>query len=265
MSILKEIVQRKRQEVDDRQALYPVKLLEQSVYFDTDCVSLKRYLLRPDKSGIIAEIKRKSPSRSWINRYVSVEKTSIGYMQAGASALSVLTDEHYFGAQPQDLKIARDFNYCPILRKDFIIDEYQVIEAKSMGADAILLIASILNDEHLRTLYRLAKSLGLEVLFETHSESEIQRVLNLDPELIGVNSRNLATFSTDQNHLFQLKENIPDGVIAIAESGIETVTDLLNLKEAGYQGFLIGTRFMRHSQPEEACKQFIRSYIEASY
>lgn len=265
MSILKEIVKRKRQEVDERQALYPIKLLEKSVYFETDCISLKRYLLRPDKTGIIAEIKRKSPSRSWINRYVSVEKTSIGYMQAGASALSVLTDGHYFGAQPNDLKVARDYNFCPILRKDFIIDEYQIIESKSMGADAILLIASILDDEQLKAFYELGKSLGFEILFETHTAKEIQRVLKLEPELLGVNSRDLSDFSTDHNHLFELKEEIPDEVIAVAESGIETVGDLLSLKSAGYQGFLIGTRFMRYSRPEEACKQFIRTFIEASF
>src|SRR3954468_733795 len=141
MNILDQIISHKRKEVDERKSLYPLKLLEKSIYYNSPVVSLKKYLLREDKVGIIAEIKRKSPSRGMINQHVSIERTSIGYMQAGASALSVLTDKEYFGGTNEDLNTARKFNYCPILRKDFFIDEYQIYEAKSIGADVVLLIA----------------------------------------------------------------------------------------------------------------------------
>ena len=168
MNILDQILAHKETEVAERKSLYPVKLLEKSIFFPTQPVSLKKYLLREDKSGIIAEIKRKSPSKGVINPHVSIERTSIGYMQAGASALSVLTDQKFFGGSNDDLMIARKFNYCPILRKDFVIDEYQIVEAKSIGADAILLIAAALAPEKLASLCAFAHTLKLEVLMEVH-------------------------------------------------------------------------------------------------
>ena len=137
MNILEKIVEQKKKEMAERKSLYPVKLLEQSIFFASPTVSLKKYVQRKDLSGIIAELKRKSPSKGAINPYVSIERTSIGYMQAGASALSILTDKEFFGGSNEDLMVARKFNYCPILRKDFTIDEYQIVEAKSIGADAI--------------------------------------------------------------------------------------------------------------------------------
>ncbi|MEM7299120.1 MAG: indole-3-glycerol phosphate synthase TrpC, partial [Bacteroidota bacterium] len=174
MNILEEIVANKRKEVNAQKELYPIKLLEKSTYFEGQPVSLKKYIRREDKSGIIAEIKRKSPSKGLINKHVSVERTSIGYMQAGASGLSVLTDNQYFGGTAEDLKVARSFNFCPILRKDFMIDEYQVLEAKSIGADVILLIASVLDKEEIEKLGGLAQSLGMEVLLEVHGEEELK-------------------------------------------------------------------------------------------
>ena len=170
-NILDQIVAHKREEVAKRKEIYPVKLLEQSIYFNTPTVSLSKYLRRPDKLGIIAEFKRRSPSKGDINPYASVEEVSIGYMQAGASALSVLTDTHFFGGKNEDLTEARKFNYCPILRKDFVIDEYQIIEARSIGADAILLIAACLEKAEIKSLAALAQSLGLEVLIEIHNEA----------------------------------------------------------------------------------------------
>ena len=137
MNILDKIIEQKHKEVAERKSLYPVKLLEQSIFFSSPTVSLKKYVQRKDKSGIIAEIKRKSPSKGIINASVSIERTSIGYMQAGASALSILTDKEFFGGSSDDLTVARKFNFCPILRKDFVVDEYQIVEAKSIGADAI--------------------------------------------------------------------------------------------------------------------------------
>src|SRR5580700_3378362 len=156
MNILDEIIANKKKEVEERKSLYPVKLLEKSIFFTSPVVSLKKYLLRDDKEGIIAEIKRRSPSKGVLNQHISIEKISIGYMQGGASALSVLTDTKFFGGTNEDLIIARKFNYCPILRKDFTIDEYQIIEARYIGADAILLLANVLTPAQVEAFTTLA-------------------------------------------------------------------------------------------------------------
>lgn len=258
MTILDEILEHKRKEVAERKSLYPVKLLQQSIYFPTSCVSLKKYLLREDKSGIIAEIKRKSPSKGVINPHVSVERTSIGYMQAGASALSILTDKQFFGGSNDDLTTARKFNFCPILRKDFIIDEYQIIEAKSIGADAILLIAAALEPKKLKELCAFAHSLGLEVLMEVHDDVELSNNLEAGADLIGVNNRNLKTFELSVETSKRLSKLIPDSVVKVSESGIESPEEILNLKDYGFRGFLIGQTFMQNSRPERAAMDFIK-------
>ena len=257
MNILDEIIAHKRTEVASRKSLYPVKLLEQSIYFGTKPVSLKRYIQREDKSGIIAEIKRKSPSKGVINQYVSIERTSIGYMQAGASALSVLTDKHFFGGSNDDLTMARKYNFCPILRKDFTLEEYQIIEAKSIGADAILLIAAALDAKHLKELAAVAHSFGLEVLLEVHNEEELNANLDAGADLIGVNNRNLKTFELSIEVSKQLAPLIPKDAVKVSESGIESVSTILELKKFGFEGFLMGQNFMQHSRPEVACKEFI--------
>jgi indole-3-glycerol phosphate synthase len=257
MNILDQIVAHKYKEVEERKSLFPVKLLEQSIFFSSLPVSLKKYVLREDKSGIIAEIKRKSPSKGTINPYVSVERTAIGYMQAGASALSVLTDKNFFGGSNEDLTIARKFNYCPILRKDFVVDEYQIIEAKSIGADAILLIAAVLDAKTIRVFTDTARSLGLEVLLEVHDEAEVKANLNVEVDLIGVNNRNLKTFEVSLETSKSLAELIPDKVVKVSESGIDSPSAIIELKRYGYKGFLIGEQFMKHSRPEQACKEFI--------
>src|ERR1700749_3352019 len=177
MNTLNTIIEHKRKEVQEKKDLYPSKLLERSIYYNSPCVSLKKYLLRNDLTGIIAEFKRKSPSKGFINKYADIEKTTVGYMQAGASALSVLTDTNFFGGKNEDLSLARKFNFCPILRKDFTVDEYQVIEARSIGADAILLIAAVLSKEQIKNLTKLATDLGLEVLLEIHGEEELDKVI----------------------------------------------------------------------------------------
>jgi len=258
MTILNEILEHKRKEVDERKSLYPVKLLQQSIYFPTSCVSLKKYLLREDKSGIIAEIKRMSPSKGVINPHVSVERTSIGYMQAGASALSILTDKQFFGGSNDDLTTARKFNFCPILRKDFIIDEYQIVEAKSIGADVILLIAAALEPRKLKELCTFAHSLGLEVLMEVHDDVELNNNLKAGADLIGVNNRNLKTFEVSVEISKRLSELIPDSVVKVSESGIESPEVILDLKNYGYRGFLIGQTFMQNSRPERAAMDFIK-------
>jgi indole-3-glycerol phosphate synthase len=267
MNQLDIIIEHKRKEVADRKALYPVALLEKSIYFQTLPVSMKKYILREAKTGIIAEFKRKSPSKGDINPGACVEKTSIGYMQAGASGLSILTDTHFFGGKNEDLTIARKFNFCPILRKDFMIDEYQVLEAKSIGADAILLIAAVLSPTEIKHLGSLAHSLGMEVLLEVHDHEELQRSMMQEVDLIGVNNRNLKTFEVNLQTSLDILPLIPSDFVPIAESGIKTPTDLLMLKVAGFKGFLIGEQFMQSGRPHIACKEFVEQLhkLESEY
>lgn len=257
MNTLEEIVSEKRKQVQEEKLLFPVELLERSIYFKSECVSLKKYLLRDDKTGIIAEIKKYSPALGAINPHIKVEKISIGYMQAGASALSVLTDKKFFGGSNDDLTIARKYNFCPILRKDFVIDEYQVIQARSIGADAILLIAAILDKEQIGQFTELAHKLGMEVLLELHAEHELEKVY-AGIDIIGVNNRNLETMKIDIATSRSMAKLIPTGIIKISESGIENPEIVIELKHLGYNGFLIGSFFMKHPEPEKACATFIR-------
>jgi indole-3-glycerol phosphate synthase len=256
MNILEQIVAAKRLEVQERKELYPRKLLERSAFFNTPTLSLKSYLCRKDKSGVIAEFKRKSPSKGLLNPYASVERTSIGYMQAGASALSVLTDQHYFGGANEDLGVARKFNFCPILRKEFIIDEYQILEARSLGADAVLLIAAVLTPGETAAFAAMAQSLQMEVVLEVHDEQELQSIA-CDVDIIGVNNRNLRTFETSIKTSLALAALIPGSQTKISESGITSPEVAAELQKAGFDGFLIGEQFMKHSRPDEACKDFI--------
>ena len=256
MTILEEIVAYKKQETEKRKRLYPLELLQQSIYYASPCVSLKHYLLREDKVGIIAEFKRKSPSKGLINGQAEVEKTSIGYMQGGASALSVLTDSHFFGGSSKDLEIARKFNFCPVLLKDFIIDAYQIYEAKSIGADAILLIAGILTKEEIHQFITIAHDLGMEVLLEFYEEAELDRYDAL-ADLAGINNRNLKNFEVNFDHAIQMASKLPAEAIKVAESGIQNPEDILLLRKSGFSGFLIGELFMRELYPETACRKFI--------
>jgi indole-3-glycerol phosphate synthase len=258
MDILNQIVEQKQLEVAQRKELYPTRLLEKSIYFESPTVSLKKYVKRLDKSGIIAEIKRQSPSKGVINNHVSVERTSIGYIQAGASALSILTDKNFFGGSNEDLMTARKYNFCPILRKDFTIDEYQIIEAKSIGADAILLIAAILSPQQIKIFTSKAHQLGLEVLLEVHSSDELEKSIDDTIDLIGVNNRNLKTFELDLNISKCLVETIPSTFVKISESGIDSPTTIVELRKLGFDGFLMGQNFMQHSHPEEAANEFIK-------
>jgi indole-3-glycerol phosphate synthase len=254
--ILDKIIDHKRQEVQERKELFPAKRHERSIYFETPVVSLREYLQRPGSSGVIAEFKRRSPSQQNINLYAEVEKVSIGYMQAGAAALSVLTDEHFFGGKNEDLSQARQFNFCPILRKDFIIDEYQIVEARGIGADAILLIAACLEAKELQQLARFAKQLGLEVVCEVHDIREIDKLCP-EVDIVGVNNRNLHDFSVSIQQSIDLYPALPGEMLKISESGIEDPHAIVDLKRTGYQGFLIGTYFMRNAEPERRCRKFI--------
>ncbi len=256
-NILNKIIAHKQKEVAANKARYPVKLLEDSIYFETPTVSLSKYLLREDKSGIIAEFKRHSPSKGDINPYASVEEVTIGYMQAGASALSVLTDNHFFKGKNEDLKEARKFNYCPILRKDFVIDEYQILEAKSIGADAILLIAACLEKKQLYDLAAFAQSLDLEVLVELHGKEDLSK-LSVKANVVGVNNRDLKTFEVSIKHSIQLFDDLPKEMVKISESGINDPNAIVALKRVGFQGFLIGEYFMKDDHPWQKCREFIQ-------
>ena len=263
MTILEKIVDYKRKEVAERRELVPVKKLESSEHFTAPIVSLESYLKRSDKVGIIAEIKRKSPSKGVLNEYISVEKLSIGYMQAGASALSILTDTEFFGGSNDDLTTARKFNYCPILRKDFVVDEYQIVESRAIGADAILLIAGVLDEKQIEEFSAFAASLGLEVLLEIHSLKELPKDLK-DINIVGVNNRDLNDFTIDVNRSFEIAETLPNEITKISESGLRDADTILKLKKAGFDGFLIGEAFMQTSRPEAACAELVQKLQSAT-
>jgi indole-3-glycerol phosphate synthase len=262
MTILEDIIANKKKEVEENKERKPVNQLEKSIYFNKPVHSLKKSLLDPEKAGIIAEFKRKSPSKGIINNHLSVENTTVAYVQAGASALSVLTDTKFFGGSNEDLATARGLNTGPILRKDFTIDEYQVMEAKAIGADVILLIAAALSPDRIYALSRLAASLGLEVLLEVKEKGEIAASLNEFISVIGVNNRNLHDFSVDLNRSLKLLDYLPKDMVKISESGIYTAKDIIMLREAGYLGFLIGERFMQTGNPGQACAGLIREIMQ---
>lgn len=257
VNILDQIIEYKRTEVEEQKLRVPLTLLEQSSSFSLPVISLKASLLRPDKTGIIAEIKRKSPSKGVINANVSIERTSVGYVEAGASALSILTDMKFFGGSNEDLITARKFNSCPILRKEFVIDPYQIVEAKSIGADAILLIAAVLSPKEIVSFTELAHSLGLEVLLEVHDETELKNNVTAGVDVIGVNNRDLKTFSLSIETSKRLASLIPSDVIKISESGIESIEAIIELKTFGFSGFLMGQLFMQNSRPEHSAIEFM--------
>jgi indole-3-glycerol phosphate synthase len=256
MNILDEIIASKRKEIAQLKESMPISVLEKSPYFNRTCLSLKKVLKDEEKSGIIAEFKRKSPSKEIINSSASVEVVTKGYAGAGASALSILTDHQFFGGTNEDLIAARKANNIPILRKDFIVDEYQVIEAKSIGADVILLLANVLSYHELKELATTAKFLGMEILLEVRDKKDLDQI-NILVDCVGVNNRNLKDFKVDVKNSFDLAEFIPKDIIRISESGIDSAKAIYELKQAGYKGFLIGETFMKHQQPEAACAKLI--------
>ncbi len=258
MSILDTIKKHKIQEIAVRKAIQPVRLLEESKFFDRKCLSLKSVLSNPEASGIIAEFKRRSPSKGDINKNAQAEEITSGYIRAGASALSVLTDENFFGAKKEDFARARESNECPILQKDFILDEYQIVEAKSIGADVILLIAQILSPAEINQLTGFAHNLGLEVLLETHGAEEILQNLEAGADLIGINNRNLNTFDVDIENSIRLAGLLPADTVKVAESGIESAETIRILKQSGFKGFLIGEYFMKDPDPAKKCASFVK-------
>ncbi len=258
-NILDKIVAKKRQEIENDRQVFSTAQLEQSELFLRQCYSLRDHILDPSLSGIIAEFKRQSPSKGVINVDVSIKDVTEAYVDAGASALSVLTDTAFFGGENQDLIEAREANEVPILRKDFMLDEYQIIEAKSIGADIVLLIASVLMPAEIKKLARLAKSLGMSVLLEVHNREELDRSICVDLDAIGVNNRNLGDFSVSLDHSYNLIEHIPTEFLKISESGLSDPETVRDLKDAGFDGFLIGENFMRQKKPGKAMQDFVKA------
>ncbi|MCG8182670.1 indole-3-glycerol phosphate synthase TrpC [Tenacibaculum piscium] len=258
MTILDKIIAFKKTEVAKIKAEVPVSKLVKSPNFKNAPFSLKKSLLTVGSTGIIAEYKRKSPSKGIINDTSSILEVTEGYLNANVAAQSILTDTNFFGGTMVDLLEARTVNQqIPILRKDFIVDGFQIVEAKAIGADVILLIAACLTKQELKNYGQLANDLGLEVLYEIHTQEDLDKISDLDNKIIGINNRNLKTFEVDLEHSINLAGQIPDTAIKVSESGISDPRIITGLKEHGFQGFLIGENFMKTKNPGEACKDFI--------
>lgn len=254
--ILEEIIAYKRIEVEMQQQAFPSEILEDHL---TDTVHPRRSMrqaLEQSATGIIAEFKRRSPSKGWIKKDAKVEEIIPAYERNGATALSILTDAEFFGGSLRDIREARALTDLPILRKDFIISEYQLLQAKAVGADAVLLIAACLTPEECRNLSRKAHGLDMEVLLEIHSEKELE-YLNEEIDMVGVNNRNLGTFHTDVENSLHLAELLPKDRVRISESGISSAETMAKLRNAGFRGFLIGETFMKTEDPARALRRFI--------
>ena len=261
MTILDQIIADKKKEVALRKTLFPVSYWEASPLFDRPKNALSTSL-RSSHSGIIAEHKRRSPSKQTINTKLSVSEVAQAYDQAGACGISVLTDQKYFGGALEDLNLARATTELPLLRKEFIIDEYQIIEAKAQGADLILLIAAVLTGEEIQKLSSSAQKLDLEVLLEIHNQEELEKSIMPSIDLLGVNNRNLKTFEVSLKTSRVLASQIPDDFVKISESGLSDIQSIKELQSLGYQGFLVGENFMKTPQPGVAARDFIKQLEE---
>ncbi len=257
MNILDKIITDKKREVSLKKSIIPVSQLEASVLYNYSTNSMAK-LLKNSLSGIITEHKRRSPSKSIINNNHSVEDVVLGYQNAGASGISVLTDGKYFGGSLDDLLVAKASVNIPLLRKEFVIDEYQIIEAKANGADVILLIAAVLTREEIKHLSKFAQSLALEVLLEVHNLEELEKSIMPSLDMIGVNNRNLKTFEVSLDYSKELAAQIPNDFVKVSESGISSIEAVKELQQFGYQGFLMGEHFMKTDNPGKAASEFIR-------
>jgi indole-3-glycerol phosphate synthase len=257
MDILSKIIADKYKEVALKKSLIPASQLEQSVLFDRKGGSLAK-ALRNSNTGIIAEHKRRSPSKDTINQNTNVGEVAKGYQKAGVCGMSVLTDIKYFGGSLEDLLLARACVPMPLLRKEFIIDEYQLLEAKAYGADVILLIAAVLTRQEIKTLSEFAQGLDLEVLLEVHNEEELHKSVMPSLDILGVNNRDLKTFNVSIDTSKILSELIPNDFVKVSESGISSIEAIQELKPYGYQGFLIGETFMKTDNPGRSAAEFIK-------
>ena len=254
-SILDKIIANKRLEVERHKKETSINELEKRLSTITTPASFKE-AIKNSRTGIIAEFKRRSPSRDWIFKDAKIEDVIPLYSQNGASAISVLTDMDFFGGELADLELAGSLTKTPLLRKDFVVDEYQLYQAKISGASAILLIASALTIDETKQLAKKAKELNLDVLLEIHNEQELHHI-NDKVDVVGVNNRNLGTFVTDIQISFDLADKIPNDFIKISESGISEPQTVIDLQQAGYKGFLMGENFMKTSNPGKALEDFI--------
>jgi len=261
MNLLETIIKRKKEEVAFSKSKYKESAFINTEMFEKKCLSLSAHMVHPESCGIIAEFKRKSPSKPNINLHADVQKITSGYTMAGATALSVLTDTDFFGGNNKDLQQAREVCQIPILRKDFIIDPYQIMEAKSLGADAILLIAEVLTKAEIDTLSKVAVECGLEVLMEVHTADQIKKYHDRISN-IGVNNRNLKTFTTDIQYSIDIFPQLPSGSIKISESGLDNPNSAISLKKVGFDGFLIGEYFMKTEDPGHTLAEFIQKMKE---
>ena len=257
MNILDQIIERKKQEVSAAKSKITVEQLQDSEFFHRQKLSLKDSL--KSKSGIIAEFKRKSPSKGLINDEADILEVAKYYENCGASGISVLTDTHFFGGSIQDILNIRNEINVPVLRKDFMVDEYQFYEAKSIGADVVLLIAACLSPSQVKDFTSLSHELGMEVLLEIHTEAELNH-FNKDIDLVGINNRNLKDFKVDLQHSVNLKNLLPKDTLSVAESGIYSVEDFRFLKEKGFNGFLMGEYFMKNQNPGKAFEEFVNYF-----
>ncbi len=260
MNILDKIIKDKKAEVALKKKVIPYSQLENTALFNATTLSMC-HLIKNSDTGIIMEHKRRSPSRDVINNSLSVEEVVIGYQNAGACGISVLTDGKYFGGSLDDLVLAKACCQIPILRKDFIVDEFQILEAKAHGADVILLIASVLNRLEIIKLSQLAKNLQLEVLLEVHNKEELENSMMPSIDLVGINNRNLKNFEVSLETSLQLVTLIPDNFLKISESGIDSEDAIKKLKNCGFQGFLMGDYFMKSDNPGEKAKKMIEKLI----
>jgi indole-3-glycerol phosphate synthase len=257
MNILDKIIAYKKNEITKLKQDVSIEKLVKSPNFNRTPISLNQALVKPNSTGIIAEFKRQSPSKGIINDKVEVIEVTQGYLQANVAAQSILTDTHFFGGSIIDIIQARTVNdTTPILRKDFIVDGFQIVEAKAIGADAILLIAACLTKQELKNYGKLAEDLGLEVLYEVHNKEELDKIA-LDNKIIGINNRNLKTFEVDLENSIELANQIPSSCVKVSESGLSNPKVIIGLKEYGFQGFLIGENFMKTENPGLACQAFI--------
>ena len=252
--ILRTIVEQKRKEVTLLKTQISIDELKKQKLFNRTCYSAKTAILNEKKSGIISEFKRQSPKKGPINVNADIKKVLKSYQEANVSVVSVLTDKTFFGAQDDDFQNARTQLNIPLLRKEFLIDPYQIYQSKAMGADLILLIAAILTHQEVESMSKIAKDLGLEILLEIHNEEELD-CINPLIDLVGINNRNLKDFSVDLNHSIKLSEQIPNTFVKVAESGITGESDIRFLKANGFQAFLIGEYFMKHDKPGEVCSE----------
>ena len=256
MNILDKIIEHKMQEVAAAKKKIPLTELKDGAFFNSKTISLKESV--KSGSGIIAEFKRQSPSKGIINDQANVLEVTKSYEKYGASGISILTDVEFFGGKLEDILKVRKEISIPILRKDFMIDEYQFYEAKANGTDVILLIASCLSPSQVQEFTHLSHDLGLEVLLEIHTEDELKH-LSKDIDMVGINNRNLKDFKVDLEHSVNLKNLLPKETLSVAESGIYSIKDFRFLKEKGFDGFLMGEYFMRNENPGIAFEEFINT------